>query len=394
MKILLVGQNLQIGGVQTALVNLVKTLINREEFELDVFLFGEGELVKEVSNLARLYQGSKALRLVATPFREVLKSKKKMDIIYRILLMIMVRLMGSTRFYNWLFKKQKVLGPYDIAISYFNDVPHSHFNQGTNQYVLDYVESPAKLAWIHTDPIEAGFEKETSRKLYEGFTALICVSNACAEKFKEFLPEFSHKIKTVYNLFPIEEIQEKAELKQNIEINPSFLTFVTVTRVENGSKNLRRISEVCRMLEKESLKNYKWIIVGDGPDLEKNRKEINEAGLTNRVDYIGSRANPYPYIAESDLFILTSNYEGFPMVIQEAFILGVPVLTTPYAAVKEQVKHGVNGIVTEMNVESIFTHLKKILEKPNSLDELKANIQSSPVSNQLATDQLFNILKN
>lgn len=392
MKILLVGQNLQIGGVQTALVNLVKTLSLKDDIQLSVFLFGEGDLVDELAGSVKLTQGTKALRLVATPFREVIKSKKMVDILFRIVLMVLVRVIGSRHFYDWLFKKQADLDSYDIAISYFNDVPHSYFNQGTNQFVRDYVDSPLKLAWIHTDPIQAGFDKDVCRKVYEKFEVLICVSYACAEQLKEFLPEYAHKIKTVYNLFPIEEIQEKAKMHQESQRQPSMLTFVTVTRVENGSKNLRRILDVCLKLEKDGLTHYKWVIVGDGPDLEKNRSDIEAAGLTDRVEYIGSRANPYPYIARSDLFILTSNYEGFPMVIQEALILGVPVLTTPYAAVKEQVVHGENGIVTEMNTESIYIHLKMVLEGPQLLNELKVNIQHHPVSNHIAINQLSDVL--
>lgn len=378
--------------MQTALVNLIKTLSSKDNTELEVFLFGEGDLLDEVSDSVKVYQGTKALRLVATPFREVLKSRRLSDILFRILLMLLVRVMGSPRFYHWLFKKQMKFGSYDIAISYFNDVPHSYFNQGTNQFVRVFIESPLKLAWIHTDPIQAGFDKEACRKTYEDFDMLVCVSYACAEKMKEFLPEYSHKVKTVYNLFPIAEIQKKAKLAHDIENKTAVLNFVTVTRVENGSKNLKRVLDVCARLEKEGLRNYKWVIVGDGPDLEKNRAEIKNSGLTERVIYIGSRTNPYPYIARSDLFILTSNYEGFPMVIQEALILGVPVLTTPYAAVKEQVINGKNGIITEMNTDSIFHHLKSVLENPKIIEKLKMSIHENPVSNQVASNQLSDIL--
>lgn len=348
--------------------------------------------MKDIPSTVHVYQGSKALKLVATPFQEVLRSNTAQDILYRILLMLVVRIIGSAYFYRFIFKKQKNLGYYDLAISYFNDVPHDYFNQGTNQYVLNHTEAGVKLAWIHTDPIQAGFDKNSCRNIYKDFDALVCVSHACADKFKEFLPEYAHKIKTAYNLFPIEEILGKAKRVWEDRGDESLLTFITVTRVENGSKNLKRIREVCQKLKQEGISNYKWIIVGDGPDLQENRREIKEAELSDRVIYIGSRKNPYPYILSSDLFILTSNYEGFPMAIQEALILGVPVLTTPYAAVNEQVNHGVNGLITEMSVESIFRHLKNILEQPAILKELKANIRYSPVDNQKATEQLSDLI--
>lgn len=307
--------------------------------------------------------------------------------------MLLVRIVGSDKFYKWLFNKQIEMKDYDVAISYFNDVPKSYFNQGTNQFVQEFVHAPVKIAWIHTDPIAAGFEKERCTELYKHFDKLVCVSDACAEKLKEFLPEYTDKITTVYNTFPIEEIHEKALVELYETDKCSTLSLITVTRIDNGSKNLGRIADVCRKLSKEGITNYTWTIVGDGPDLEKNIREIKDAGLSERVKYIGAKSNPFPYIAESDLFVLTSNYEGYPMVIQEALILGVPVLTTPYAAVKEQVEDGFNGIVTEMSSESLYSHLRKILENPSILYDLKINIRDYPVSNLKAENQLTALLK-
>lgn len=368
-------------------------MTEKEKDKIDLFLFGDGKLIQELSPTVRLIQGSRALRLIATPFQEVKQAKKHGDLLYRLSLTGLVRLIGSKRLYDYIFQRQQRLGTYDMAISYFSDVPHAYFNQGTNQFVSDHIYALKKIAWVHTDPIQARYDKKRCLELYREFDTIVCVSNACSENFKLFLPEYAHKVKTVYNFFPIADIQKKSEENGALENFLSDLSLITVTRIDNGSKNLGRILEVCKKLEAEGIRNYKWCIIGDGPDLEKNRKDVIEAGLTKRVQYMGAKSNPYPYMANSDLFVLTSNYEGFPMVIQEAFILGLPVLTTPYAAVKEQVRDGVTGIIADMCSESLFKHLKRIIQDPTLLDDLREGIKRYPVSNEKARQQLKRVME-
>ena len=75
-------------------------------------------------------------------------------------------------------------------------------------------------------------------------------------------------------------------------------------------------------------------------------------GVDDVIIFEGEKANPYPYIEKSDLFALFSAYEGYPLVIGEAMLLKTPILTTNYAAAKEQIPKD-KGIIAESDGEFI-----------------------------------------
>ena len=70
------------------------------------------------------------------------------------------------------------------------------------------------------------------------------------------------------------------------------------------------------------------IIVGDGPDRLMLEQLVQQHHLGSNVSFVGHQANPYPYFAQSDLFVLSSIREGLPTVLIEALALGMKVVST------------------------------------------------------------------
>ena len=101
-KILFVAQNLQIGGVQKALVNQLKTMPAGDDIYL--FVFGDGPLMAEIPSFVQVIRGRRLIRLIATPMQVVLKSGNIIDIFFRILLTALVRVTGSETLYLWLLR--------------------------------------------------------------------------------------------------------------------------------------------------------------------------------------------------------------------------------------------------------------------------------------------------
>ena len=69
-------------------------------------------------------------------------------------------------------------------------------------------------------------------------------------------------------------------------------------------------------------------MVGDGPDRPLCQALIKELGLSGHVDMVGESSNPYKYLSRADCLVLSSDYEGFPVVYYEALILGKDIITT------------------------------------------------------------------
>lgn len=391
MKVLFVIQNMQTGGIATALTNMLKELANNNDLEIDLLVFGDGSALCEVPSTIRIYQGNLLLRLVATPFVEVRKSKKTLEIVLRMLEMLFVRMVGSKGFYRFLFNQQVKLAQYDIAVSYSHDHPTNYFNQGTNLFVDEYVNAKTKIAWIHTDPIKAKFNVDYCKNIYKNFTRLVCVSAECKRNFAALIPEYSHKTHVVYNFIPTEEIRKKALLFKPFEIN-RMLHIVTVGRIDNATKRIDRAVKICKLLKDDGIRNFKWHIVGDGPDLADNRDMACNLGVDMLLEFTGHQSNPYPYVKNSDLFVLTSAFEGYPMVVAEALALGVPVLAANYAAATEQITNGKNGIIVQNKTSELYRAMKELFLNPQKLKTLAGNPHKKEYTNAKAYNQLMNII--
>ena len=108
------------------------------------------------------------------------------------------------------------------------------------------------------------------------------------------------------------------------------------------------------------------MIIGSGPDEKKYKDIVNKDKLDN-VIFMGAKKNPYPYMKACDYLILTSRYEGFPVVYNEAIILDKPIITTidvsdDYVSIPNRF-----GYVVDEN--NIYEKVKSLSEKKERLKE-------------------------
>lgn len=112
--------------------------------------------------------------------------------------------------------------------------------------------------------------------------------------------------------------------------------------------------------------DVKLTLVGDGAYRTKLENIRDELGLQYSVNITGFVTNPEAYLTASDIFVLSSDSEGFPMVLCEAMACGLPVVVTKYhAGVKTLVKDGNNGFIVEKNVEMLAEKIKILIEDKN-----------------------------
>ncbi|MCU1550600.1 MAG: teichoic acid synthase [Glaciihabitans sp.] len=129
----------------------------------------------------------------------------------------------------------------------------------------------------------------------------------------------------------------------------SGTTFVTVGRI-SPEKNHRRLIEAFALLQKVRAES-RLVIVGDGPLNEQLRKLVDTLGLTNSIIFTGQQLNPHAIMAAADCFVMSSDYEGQPMVILEALVLGLPVVTVAFGSAGDALPDGVGLIVPSTSVE-------------------------------------------
>lgn len=104
-------------------------------------------------------------------------------------------------------------------------------------------------------------------------------------------------------------------------------------------------------------------ILGDGPLRPEIEALAEHKGLKDKVHFAGFQENPYTYFRESDAFVLSSRYEGFPNVVLEALACELPVISTPASGVPE-ILEGVAGcsLVDDVSAESLARGFERFVK--------------------------------
>ena len=110
--------------------------------------------------------------------------------------------------------------------------------------------------------------------------------------------------------------------------------------------------------------------------------------MEDRVFLYGSSDNPLPYVKEFDAFLLPSRYEGKPMAVTEAQMLGVPPVVTNYASAQKQIESGVDGLVVENSEDGIFEGIKYVITHMDDLKRWKRNLKRKSFRNDDAINQI------
>ena len=194
----------------------------------------------------------------------------------------------------------------------------------------------------------------------------------------------------IYNLLNINDILEKSK---NVVYQEDMNVFriVTVGRLSKIAKRIDKVNEIAKLLKENGYK-FKWTVVGGGSEYDSCVKICNEYGLQELVDYVGNQDNPYVYMKQSDLFVLVSDTEAMSIVINEALVVGTPVVTTDFAAAKESIIDGVTGFITQKDIQSLFHTIAYCIDNRELLNNIRNNIDKHPYSNEAAIKSLEKII--
>ncbi len=124
-------------------------------------------------------------------------------------------------------------------------------------------------------------------------------------------------------------------------------------------KNHARLLEAFALVRAER-DDIELVVIGDGPLLEANRALARSLGVEQCVHLTGLLHNPWALMSTCDVFVLSSDYEGQPMVILEALVLGLPVVSTAFGSVRGALPEG-TGLVVERSVEALADGLRAAL---------------------------------
>ncbi len=385
-KIIIVINNFETGGVQKSLLNLLKEIKNEYDITLLSF-FGNSEFEKEIPKEVKTI-------ILGSPYKHLGMSKKHIQgmpvqLIARTFWFFITKIFGRTFTVRLMGIFQRKLKGYDYAISYLHEVKIHSLHGGCNTFVLQKIKAKEKIAWIHCDFHLNGANNVYSREIYKKFDKIIACSEGCRQSFIGCFPEFTEKTKTVRNCN--EYIAIKTLAGNGIAYDQTNFNIVTVARLakEKGiERALEAISACCKAGHR-----VMYHIVGDGNKEQFLKDKVIEFGLENNVVFYGNQNNPYPYIKNADLFLLTSYHEAAPMVFDEAACLCVPILATKTTSTDEMIVELGAGFVCDNSQNAINDALLDIITHKEKLIPVTETLRQYSFDNSKSVSNLKRIIE-
>lgn len=370
-KIIFVSQALWIGGIETALVNLINKL---DYNKYDVTCLITQNYLDMADRLPKNCRLIVADRQNLVTFTKPYKFKKLYD--------ILEEPQGATRFrrliwhiLNFLFKalenhlyseyiKERLKGEsFDTAVIY---------SDRTAETAVKAINAKKFLMFYHHGAMRKEYH---DRYGYKKSEKIIAVSDNIAQELKTYRKKYANKIVTVNNVIDIDSIIEKS--KESIEdglFPENNFNIVSCGRL-SPVKGLNFAVEAIAKLVKEGHTDINWYIVGGGPIEKEIKEQIATLKMDNHIFMLGMKNNPYPYMEKCNLFIQPSLFEGYSLSIMEAKILETPILAT-YAAAGNQIENGVDGFLCDTNTTSVYKNILRLYKNREELENCKKALMS------------------
>lgn len=300
----------------------------------------------------------------------VRKKDLRKDIKYK---SIFPNIKGISRvFHNFVEKSDgKLLYKFGIREKYDIEIA---FIEGRATKIIGASNNPnsKKIAWVHTDLYNGHwtsmiFKKniQLEKRYYEKFNDIVFVSNSAKEGFIKLFGNKFEKIHVKYNPIISHDVIKKSNEKVLDRVKPNSKKLLVTSGRLVSVKGYDRLLEVCNKLNIAGF-NYELWILGDGWDKPKLEEIIVRYKLSN-VKLLGFKENPYKYIKQGDLFVCSSKNEGFSLVIAEAMLIGLPVISTNCSGPNELLNFGEYGFMVENTEDDLYEGLKEILNDEKKL---------------------------
>ena len=192
-----------------------------------------------------------------------------------------------------------------------------------------------------------------------------------SEEFKKEVDKrYKVKSKFILNPFNFEKIKKLSKVKVKNYFGKNSLKLINVGRLTDQKDQITILKAIKNVI---SYRNIELHIIGKGELVDELKNYINNHNLKNKVKLLGYKTNPFPYILKSDIFILSSKFEGSPNVLPECQFLKKFIISTNCpTGTKEILK---NGKLGKMFKVGDYKKLSEILKKINIKKKEKKIIQ-------------------
>lgn len=356
-KILIVNNNMNIGGIQKALLNLLNEV--GEFYDITLLLFCKtGGFMAQIPENIKVIEGNVFLKIMGMSHAEA-KERGFFVFLLRSVFTVLTRIFKIKFTFGILSRMYKLDGKFDCAISYMQNSFETYFYGGCAEFVLNGVKCKNKICFVHCDFLNYGGNTKYNRDTLQKFDKIAVVSKSVGKRLLAAATGLENKVFTVHNCVNYSEIERlKCEYEPNIKSDT--ISFFTASRI-SGEKGILRMFPIFERIHKKGI-NFMWYIAGDGAQRDEAKALSERCGIAENVVFLGILTNPYPYFYKSDIILVPSYNEAAPMVFNEAQAAGTFIFTTDTASAKEMVEDKGIGFVCENSDAEIEKNLFYVIK--------------------------------
>ncbi|MCQ2543881.1 MAG: glycosyltransferase [Lachnospiraceae bacterium] len=394
-KILFAINTLGRAGAEVALLELIRS-IDEKEYEIYLYVvMGQGEVIREIPDYVKVLNSSfDAISVLSAQGKKQMK-KNVRKLMFRngsiFKNFIYVLDNGLRMIFKGKIAKDKLLWKvlsdggeffdeeFDLAVAYLEG--------GSTYYVRDHVKAKKKVAFVHVDYSMAGYNRRLDKNVYLDYDKIFTVSSEVADSFTKVYEELQSRTEVFNNIINKQYILDKS--KENYGFTDDFdgVRLLTVGRL-TAQKALQVSVEACNLLKKRGA-NIRWYVLGEGDQRKKLEKLIRKKKLEKDFILCGAVENPYTYMLNCDIIVHESRYEGKSIAIQEAQILGKPIIVSDCNGNREQVIHDIDGIMCGFDSLELCKSIERLIVD----NELRDRIGEKAREKNTQTDETCKMLE-
>jgi glycosyltransferase involved in cell wall biosynthesis len=240
---------------------------------------------------------------------------------------------------------------------------------------------PRRLACIATchtwysDTVKMKLAERLDKRLLRGFDHVVAVSEEIrADVVASGVP--AGKVATIDNgiSVPTRDPAARDSVRKEFALAGDEQLVVQIGRLAKSKRSDLLLEAVARLPQAPRIR---ILLVGEGGEREALLDRARELGLAERVTFCGYRSDAHRILSAADLFVLSSNKEGLPIVLLEAMALGCPIVTTAVGAIPGVLRQDESAwIVPAEDVTALGRALDESLTNPKLAADRAARAQA------------------